>query len=324
MSNNVMTALPVELGRLTKMRQLYLNSNQLTELPPSLGTMTLLQELNLADNPLRGLPTELGNIQKLKSLIVDAAAVNAVPGAQDDDIHDGKSLAQTTEHDKEMGMTTKTKTQEADGASVMESLQRMFHAQKSGFLDLSGMGLSLVPSEVQTMSSLTQLALDHNMLKELTEAISGLASLVRLSICNNQLVKLHPSFAQLSLLKELSLSNNELTTLPEEILVLSGLKRLAIDHNRLTALPFEMGNMPLLRKLKLHSNDIQSPPREVVMQGTSVMLAYLKALCDGSKAEKLDLSTFGLLELPPEVCVCLLYTSPSPRDATLSRMPSSA
>ena len=25
-----------------------------------------------------------------------------------------------------------------------------------------------------------------------------------------------------------------------------------------------------------------------------------------------------------EVCVCLLYTSPSPRDATLSRMPSSA
>ena len=64
-----------------------------------------------------------------------------------------------------------------------------------------------------------------------------------------------------------------------------------------------MCNAQALEKLKLHSNDIQSPPREVVMQGTSVMLAYLKALCDGSKAEKLDLSTFGLLELPPEVCV---------------------
>ena len=25
-----------------------------------------------------------------------------------------------------------------------------------------------------------------------------------------------------------------------------------------------------------------------------------------------------------ELCICLLYTSPSPRDATLSRMPSSA
>ena len=37
----------------------------------------------------------------------------------------------------------------------------------------------------------------------------------------------------------------------------------------------------------------------------------------------------GLLEVRPELvllllCRCLLYTSPSPRDATLSRMPSSA
>ena len=30
------------------------------------------------------------------------------------------------------------------------------------------------------------------------------------------------------------------------------------------------------------------------------------------------------LELLPDVYICLLYTSPSPRDATLSRMPSSA
>ena len=30
------------------------------------------------------------------------------------------------------------------------------------------------------------------------------------------------------------------------------------------------------------------------------------------------------LRAPPQVYRCLLYTSPSPRDATLSRMPSSA
>ena len=29
-------------------------------------------------------------------------------------------------------------------------------------------------------------------------------------------------------------------------------------------------------------------------------------------------------EMPPDANICLLYTSPSPRDATLSRMPSSA
>ena len=31
-----------------------------------------------------------------------------------------------------------------------------------------------------------------------------------------------------------------------------------------------------------------------------------------------------VLEVPQSVSICLLYTSPSPRDATLSRMPSSA
>ena len=34
--------------------------------------------------------------------------------------------------------------------------------------------------------------------------------------------------------------------------------------------------------------------------------------------------TFGCMNLAATVNVCLLYTSPSPRDATLSRMPSSA
>ena len=42
--------------------------------------------------------------------------------------------------------------------------------------------------------------------------------------------------------------------------------------------------------------------------------ARLKAFLDAMKEEKPD----ALLQL------CLLYTSPSPRDATLSRMPSSA
>ena len=34
--------------------------------------------------------------------------------------------------------------------------------------------------------------------------------------------------------------------------------------------------------------------------------------------------TDALMDSIPLVCICLLYTSPSPRDATLSRMPSSA
>ena len=39
---------------------------------------------------------------------------------------------------------------------------------------------------------------------------------------------------------------------------------------------------------------------------------------------RLDRDTSGVLLLARSADACLLYTSPSPRDATLSRMPSSA
>ena len=37
-----------------------------------------------------------------------------------------------------------------------------------------------------------------------------------------------------------------------------------------------------------------------------------------------QLQTFEIVYTPTGITICLLYTSPSPRDATLSRMPSSA
>ena len=48
---------------------------------------------------------------------------------------------------------------------------------------------------------------------------------------------------------------------------------------------------------------------------------------DPEKADTIVVNTCGFLDIAREESVdtiCLLYTSPSPRDATLSRMPSSA
>ena len=42
------------------------------------------------------------------------------------------------------------------------------------------------------------------------------------------------------------------------------------------------------------------------------------------KNEDLKKTILEMKEHEEEHCICLLYTSPSPRDATLSRMPSSA
>ena len=58
---------------------------------------------------------------------------------------------------------------------------------------------------------------------------------------------------------------------------------------------------------------------------TTLTAAITKVLADQGKA---DAVAFGDIDKAPEErargITCLLYTSPSPRDATLSRMPSSA
>ena len=57
---------------------------------------------------------------------------------------------------------------------------------------------------------------------------------------------------------------------------------------------------------------------EVVDVNISYDLSLAKALADGQAA------TVSLGDVVDYTITCLLYTSPSPRDATLSRMPSSA
>ena len=50
----------------------------------------------------------------------------------------------------------------------------------------------------------------------------------------------------------------------------------------------------------------------------------VKELCGSPSTGEIDRTFYVLFKFSRMLKVCLLYTSPSPRDATLSRMPSSA
>ena len=68
-------------------------------------------------------------------------------------------------------------------------------------------------------------------------------------------------------------------------------------------------------------HEIFSPVVKLVSIRTMLALTALLDL----ELEQLDVKTTFLHgDLDEEIYICLLYTSPSPRDATLSRMPSSA
>ena len=88
-----------------------------------------------------------------------------------------------------------------------------------------------------------------------------------------------------------------------------------------------MKKILITRRLIRESEDKASKLFEAKFNSNDELYSQSKIIemsegCDGilsSLTEKLDADTIN--KLPDS---CLLYTSPSPRDATLSRMPSSA
>lgn len=99
-------------------------------------------------------------------------------------------------------------------------------------LNLSGKGLTKIPSEIFTQTSLEQLDLSMNKLTGAPQA----------------------EIRQLANLKTLNLSGNSLTGLPAELGQLRHLEVLDVSNNQLTGLPLELGNLTQLRILDLRGN----------------------------------------------------------------------
>ena len=80
----------------------------------------------------------------------------------------------------------------------------------------------------------------------------------------------------------------------------------------------------------LHAIDTGTGPGTVLllhgMMGSSESWWRLipPLAANGHRVIALDLPGHGLSERDPQLTICLLYTSPSPRDQRGSRMPSSA
>jgi len=126
--------------------------------------------------------------------------------------------------------------------------------------------------------ALRMLDLDYNQLSTLPPVIGRLTTLQKLSLHGNQLSALPAVIGRLAALRELSLDNNQLSTLPAEIGQLSALEVLHLDNNRLSTLPAEMGQLSALRSLRLDHNPLQSPLPDIIKQGISALLAYLRTL----------------------------------------------
>jgi small GTP-binding protein len=88
---------------------------------------------------------------------------------------------------------------------------------------------------------------------------------------------------QLTALTYLSLHRNRLTAVPDSIGQLTALTGLWLYRNQLTEIPDSIGQLTALTDLDLSGNPhLSSPPREVQVQGTEAVLAFLRARAESS------------------------------------------
>lgn len=79
------------------------------------------------------------------------------------------------------------------------------------------------------------------------------------------------------------------------------LRKLTLDLNELTCLPPELSYCSNLVELRLEGNAIKSPPREVLVGGTSHIQSYLTRLQIGKEKLDMDLSKLKLHHVPFEI-----------------------
>jgi len=110
---------------------------------------------------------------------------------------------------------------------------RMEQAQARGGreMDLSGMNLTGLPSEVFRHDNLEKLDLSHNQLTELPDGITELKNLRTLILDDNPIKELPDAFSGGAQLEELTLKNNRLEFLPSWVVDLPNLRRLDLRGN---------------------------------------------------------------------------------------------
>jgi Leucine-rich repeat (LRR) protein len=78
-SFNKITRLPVEMGKLRRLRKLYLNNNRIKNLPNEIGSMEMLEEFVVSENMIEELPVSIARIPNLKVLRLTNNRLRFIP-----------------------------------------------------------------------------------------------------------------------------------------------------------------------------------------------------------------------------------------------------
>jgi len=81
LDSNAITALPAEIGNCVALTVITASNNNLTALPAAIGKLTALKILSLSHNSIASLPSELGAAQALTTLKLDFNSLSTLPSS---------------------------------------------------------------------------------------------------------------------------------------------------------------------------------------------------------------------------------------------------
>jgi len=183
-------------------------------------------------------------------------------------------------------------------------------AQKdhSVHLDLSYLSITELPTEIGSLTDLSELDLRGNILESLPIEITHLDQLTRLYLDDNMFRKLPAAVCDLTGLKVLGFSNNRLDSLPPEIGNMTSVNRIDLQNNHLCRLPKELGNLRELNVIDISSNEFSRLPAVLWKLRKLVYLAASRNEIESVPASignlinlrYLDLADNDILEISPK------------------------
>lgn len=287
-ANRNLQKLPPEIGELSKLKSLDLESTFLHKLPREIGNLSALENLNIGSTEIRNLPPEIGKLQNLKRLNAPFCGLQAIP----------KELGQLKNLRELLLRINQIKV-------IPPELGQLSNLEK---LDFFNNKISTIPPELGKLSNLRSLLLSWNLLTNLPAELGQLKKLKEIELYHNDLSSISLKFSDFPELHVLMLGANsklnrdqlftDLAKSPMGIALRAsfqvapdkGLLQVTLDS--ISDIPASIGKMKNLHYLNLPKFDIKTLPPEIGL------LSNLKVLnLSNNKIERLPVSIGNLQSL---------------------------
>lgn len=239
-SNNLIGAIPSEIGNLTNITILDLSFNQISSIPPEIGNLTSITRLDLDQNHISTIPSEIGNLVSLQTLNIRN---NLLTGTIPTEIGKLINLLELT-----MAYNNFTSIPMEIGNLINLQNLSIFNNQLTG----------VIPNELWDLINLQELRLYGNQLTGLIpKEVGNLVNIEYLSLSNNQFTGIIPKeIGNLTKLRHLYLYDNQLTgAIPEELGNLTNLYKIHLRGNQLTEIS-NISSMASLSELYILKNKL--------------------------------------------------------------------